>query len=87
MPTHAETGYGYLNAGNKIENGPGLLLSKFVEKPEKKLAEQFLESGNYLWNSGMFIFPTAEIKTQLNSLAPEIFKSASAAFEKANKAF
>jgi len=49
-PQHAETGYGY------IERGDGCSVLSFKEKPTREVAEQYLQGGNYFWNSGMFAF-------------------------------
>jgi len=62
-PTRPETGYGYIkagaaeNAGNKVE--------AFVEKPDQATAEQYLASGDYYWNSGMFVFKASQYLTEL----------------------
>lgn len=67
-PTHAETGYGYL----ELDGNPGdfvpkpLSLKRFVEKPDAKTAEQMLASGQYLWNAGIFLF---SVKTILAAFA------------------
>ncbi len=54
-PTRAETGYGYVEVGDPI--APNVHRARrFVEKPNRQRAEQFLASGNYLWNAGMFFF-------------------------------
>lgn len=58
VPTRPETGYGYL----KTKKQGGILrVDKFVEKPDLSRARQFVKSGNYLWNSGMFVWKTAAI--------------------------
>lgn len=67
-PTYPETGYGYLNySGND--------LIKFVEKPDKETAEKYLESGNYLWNSGNFLFKNQMMIKQFNLHAPDILNN------------
>jgi len=73
QPYESHTGYGYIKKGEF--NGELNLHSveKFVEKPDKKTAENFLESGNYLWNSGMFMFKASCYLETLKLLAPEIF--------------
>lgn len=53
-PTHAETGYGYIK--RKKDFGIGFEVERFVEKPNAELAEQYLESQEYFWNSGVYIF-------------------------------
>src|SRR5262245_19998188 len=54
-PTRPETGYGYLELGPAAE-GAAREVRRFVEKPDRERAAQYLASGNYLWNSGMFFF-------------------------------
>jgi mannose-1-phosphate guanylyltransferase len=54
-PTRPETGYGYIEAGAPDSNG-SLRVRRFTEKPEAEKARQFLEAGNYFWNSGMFLW-------------------------------
>ena len=53
-PTFASTGYGYIEEGEPV--GPGAKVASFREKPDRETAEEFLERGNYYWNSGMFLF-------------------------------
>lgn len=62
-PTHPETGYGYLECGELIKGQPSRVL-RFCEKPALEVAESYLESGRFLWNSGMFIF---RIETMMNA--------------------
>ena len=54
-PSHAETGYGYIGQGERVDAGVHRI-DAFVEKPDAARAEQYLASGDYLWNSGMFLF-------------------------------
>jgi mannose-1-phosphate guanylyltransferase len=54
-PTRPETGYGYIEAGAPDKNG-SLRVRRFTEKPDLAKAKQFLEAGNYFWNSGMFLW-------------------------------
>ncbi len=64
-PTAAETGYGYIEAdGHKVK--------RFVEKPSLDKAQKYLESGNYLWNSGMFCFSVKTMLREMNEHCPEI---------------
>lgn len=65
-PQRPETGYGYIQA-----DGQDVL--RFVEKPTKGVAEEYLTSGDYLWNAGMFCFKAGVMLEELSSLAPEIF--------------
>ena len=80
-PTRAETGYGYLQVGNKIEQFneiPCYKLKRFTEKPSQKKAKEFLENGNFLWNAGIFAWRPSvileEIKKYLPSLDKELEK-------------
>jgi mannose-1-phosphate guanylyltransferase/mannose-6-phosphate isomerase len=56
VPDAPETGYGYLRQGEAIESAGLTALSAFVEKPDADTAQSYLESGDYFWNSGMFVF-------------------------------
>ena len=72
VPTRAETGYGYIQyPGGGEVNQSRLSVTRFVEKPPKNLAEQYVASGEYLWNSGVFVFSVARILQEFESqLAP-----------------
>ena len=65
-PQHPETGYGY------IERGEGSAVLSFKEKPTREVAEQYLHSGNYFWNSGMFAFSVQAFQAEMALHAPEI---------------
>ncbi|MGB3789677.1 MAG: mannose-1-phosphate guanylyltransferase [Phormidesmis sp.] len=79
-PTFASTGYGYIEQGSSVGSFsagsvtdlPAYKVSRFAEKPDKPTAESFLASGNYSWNSGMFIFPAAVMMAELKTHAPEM---------------
>lgn len=63
-PTRPETGYGYINFGQNrhLENSHEIIdVLQFVEKPTLEIAEKYIENGNYLWNSGMFVWKTTNI--------------------------
>ncbi|WP_425221864.1 mannose-1-phosphate guanylyltransferase/mannose-6-phosphate isomerase [Pseudomonas sp.] len=77
VPTHAETGYGYIEKGDKLSSG--FTVSRFVEKPDLPTAERYLASGDYLWNSGMFMFQASRYLQELDRLAPEILAACRAA--------
>jgi len=70
-PTRAETGYGYIEY-QKDEEGPVSKVASFTEKPDKEKAEKFLNLGNYLWNSGIFIWHVKTIINALNTFLPDI---------------
>ncbi|MDH4206589.1 MAG: mannose-1-phosphate guanylyltransferase/mannose-6-phosphate isomerase, partial [Desulfobacteraceae bacterium] len=63
-PHYPETGYGYIEGGGKIAFG-ALSVKRFVEKPDLKTAEQYIEAGNYFWNSGMFTFKASVMIQEL----------------------
>lgn len=71
-PTYANTGYGYIETSTKA--GEFYQVERFTEKPELKLAEQFIQQGNYFWNSGIFIWKTSDILKAFEKYSPEISK-------------
>lgn len=73
VPTHAETGYGYIKRGD-IELD-GFKVDQFVEKPNKEIAQQYLESGDYYWNSGMFLFKASRYLEELKQHRPDIYQA------------
>jgi mannose-1-phosphate guanylyltransferase/mannose-6-phosphate isomerase len=84
VPSAPETGYGYIQRGTATAAGAGLFqIARFVEKPNLERAQQFLESGDYLWNSGMFMFRASRYLQELEKFAPEIARVCRAAFENA----
>ncbi|MGR8981188.1 MAG: mannose-1-phosphate guanylyltransferase/mannose-6-phosphate isomerase [Gammaproteobacteria bacterium] len=82
VPTHPETGYGYIRRG-EAEQGDAYKVSAFVEKPDFKTAEHYLESGDYFWNSGMFAFKAGVFIEELNKFNPEMLKVARQALQAA----
>ena len=72
-PTRAETGYGYIEAGSSFE-GDALRVRRFTEKPDAARAAEFVEAGNYFWNSGMFLWSA---RTLANALLEHLPKTAS----------
>ena len=66
-PTRAETGYGYIEVGSELD--PGVYRARrFVEKPNRRRAAQFVASGRFLWNSGMFFFLASRILEAIEQL-------------------
>ena len=75
QPEHPATGYGYIRRGEKVTLQSAHSAHKvlqFVEKPDRPTAEQYLKSGEYFWNAGMFIWRTEVLAAQFQSQAPEI---------------
>ncbi len=70
-PTAAETGYGYIRKGERSETA--YRVAEFVEKPDQSTAESYLAAGEYLWNSGMFMFSAKRYLEELKAHRPDIF--------------
>jgi mannose-1-phosphate guanylyltransferase/mannose-6-phosphate isomerase len=64
IPTHPFTGYGYIKTGDALHDSV-VTIEKFKEKPSQSKAQQYLEEGNYLWNSGMFLFQSDQLLKEL----------------------
>jgi len=73
VPTTPETGYGYVRAN--IGNGEPVPVEEFVEKPDADTAQEYLDDGNYYWNSGMFMFRASTYLQELQSQAPDILSA------------
>ena len=69
-PERAETGYGYIRRGGALETKGAFTIAEFVEKPGPEQAKQYLASGEYLWNSGIFMFPVRLYIDELERLRP-----------------
>jgi mannose-1-phosphate guanylyltransferase/mannose-6-phosphate isomerase len=81
-PVAPETGYGYLRAESG-EQGQVKRLATFVEKPDLATAEAYLASGEYFWNSGMFLFRASVYLEELERFAPDMLQACRASLEKA----
>lgn len=79
-PTHAETGFGYIRAGNDLPEG-GRVIDAFVEKPDSETARRYYESGEYLWNGGMFCFKAGILLEALDQHAADISRGVARAWE------
>ncbi|MCL1477836.1 mannose-1-phosphate guanylyltransferase/mannose-6-phosphate isomerase [Marinobacter sp. M3C] len=71
VPTHPETGFGYIERGGE-QVGGSYGVKRFVEKPNAAVAQEYLASGNYLWNSGMFMFGARRYLDELELYRPDI---------------
>ena len=82
VPTAPETGYGYIEAAHSLlgANAP-VPIARFVEKPNRATAEQFLATGRFTWNSGMFLFKASAILAELERLAPEVVSACRSSLE------
>ncbi|MGI2800766.1 mannose-1-phosphate guanylyltransferase/mannose-6-phosphate isomerase [Photobacterium damselae] len=78
VPTHPETGYGYIARGDAINNN-AYYVNAFKEKPVLELAKKYVNSGEYYWNSGMFLFKASRYLAELEIYSPDILKACQAA--------
>ncbi|MDA8194382.1 MAG: mannose-1-phosphate guanylyltransferase [Thermaerobacter sp.] len=76
VPSHAETGYGYIERNGMAFGDPNILeVRRFVEKPPMEVAEDMVKSGRFLWNSGMFVFRVQEFLEAVAQHLPEIARA------------
>ncbi|POB87978.1 mannose-1-phosphate guanylyltransferase/mannose-6-phosphate isomerase [Vibrio vulnificus] len=78
VPTAPETGYGYIKQGEAVSD-TAYRVAQFVEKPSLTTAEQYLASGEYYWNSGMFLFKASRFLEELKIYRPDILQACEAA--------
>lgn len=81
-PTKPETGYGYVEIGQ--QNNDVYDVIRFVEKPDTKTAVKYLESGRFLWNSGIFLFSASTMEKAFKTFQPEIWDKTHAALNTAH---
>lgn len=76
-PVRPETGFGYIKAGQTIAglNFTAFKVKRFIEKPPLRLAKKFLESKNYYWNGGIFIFKASLMLNEIKKLMPELYET------------
>lgn len=75
VPASPETGYGYIQRGAAVDGGRASTVRRFVEKPDLATAQAYLDSGEYYWNSGMFMFTAARFLEELAVHAPDILET------------
>ncbi len=88
VPTHAETGYGYIKKGSQHDcdqQGSTYQVAQFVEKPNEVTAQAYLASGEYLWNSGMFLFKASRYIEELERFRPDILAACRNAMREVEK--
>ena len=71
VPNEPHTGYGYVKKGQEVKGG--FVVDRFVEKPSSDVAQEYLDSGGYLWNSGMFLFRASRYLEELKKYRSDIF--------------
>ncbi|MFT5606647.1 MAG: mannose-1-phosphate guanylyltransferase [Parvicella sp.] len=80
VPTSAETGYGYIRAGKPVGQG-AYSVAEFKEKPNAANAQHYLDSGDYYWNGGIFVFTAKSYLEELKSFAPDVYDCAERAIK------
>lgn len=83
-PNRPATGYGYIQHETTANEGNVFKLLQFTEKPDLETAKTFLSSGDYVWNSGIFLFKAATILDEFKAYANDIFELLYAGFDKLN---
>tara|TARA_B100000787_G_scaffold169802_1_gene162308 strand:+ start:1252 stop:2643 length:1392 start_codon:yes stop_codon:yes gene_type:complete len=72
VPKEPHTGFGYIKKG--VQHQGGFLVDSFVEKPSSKVAQEYLDSGDYYWNGGIFLFRASRYLEELSKYRPDIFE-------------
>ncbi len=88
VPDRPETGYGYIRKGERVDrlsNGAAFLVREFSEKPDHDKARYYVDSKEYFWNSGMFMFRASVFLNELSQFEPEILKICRESYEKARR--
>lgn len=87
VPNYPETGYGYIKKGKNISEKDKdiALVERFVEKPDVKMAEKYLAEGNYLWNSGMYVFRVGAMLEKIGKYIPDTHKRAMKIFQSSDE--
>lgn len=86
-PNHPETGYGYIELGEELSQRDGYTaytVKRFVEKPNLQQAQEYVRAGNYIWNSGMFVWRAGEYLDALQQQLPETYDRLKPAVESGN---
>lgn len=78
-PNYPETGYGYIESGAGVSNS-ALNVKRFVEKPDRSTAEQYIKAGNFFWNSGMFAFKASVLLEEFKTYQPKMLAAMAACF-------
>lgn len=73
-PDYPETGYGYIKFNPEISDGHAFGVDRFVEKPTLEVAKEYLETEEYLWNSGMFVWKVSTILNNIQKFMPETYQ-------------
>lgn len=71
-PTRPDTGYGYIRRGTALDAAGAYAVDAFEEKPDAPTAERYLEAGDYLWNSGIFVWRVDRLLQEVRAVTPEL---------------
>lgn len=71
-PTRPDSNFGYIQVAGQLEKNRPVRVKTFTEKPDRELAQVFIETGEFLWNSGIFVWRASEIKDEMEKYCPEI---------------
>lgn len=80
-PNYPATGYGYISCGQETNQSGVYEVLRFVEKPIKEVAEQYLEEGSYLWNSGVFVWKISTILKAFEQFLPDMYQAMMPVYE------
>ena len=83
VASSAQTGVGYIKKGKPLTSG--YAVDAFVEKPSLKVAREYVHSGDYLWNSGMFLFKASRLLEELKKFRPDIYEACELSMEGASR--
>jgi len=87
-PSRPETGFGYIEARDKISNeNKSSVINKFIEKPNQEIANKLIQDKRFTWNSGIFLFKASSILEELNKFQPNIIDTCREALKKNMKDF
>jgi mannose-1-phosphate guanylyltransferase/mannose-6-phosphate isomerase len=81
VPDRPETGYGYIRRGNALQGSTAYEVARFVEKPDQQTAQEYIESGEYYWNSGIFLMRADRWLEEVSRFAPAILEHCHSAME------
>jgi len=85
-PDAPETGYGYIQRGEPFAQATGVdTVKRFAEKPDRDTAQNYIESGDYFWNSGMFVFRADVLLAELNRFEPGLVEACQAALDRGKR--
>lgn len=85
VPTHPETGFGYIKASHKLNQNSAVAVQQFIEKPDLVNAQNYIRDGSYAWNSGMFMFRASVFLEQLSLHNPDMLTACRKAWDNAKK--